>query len=447
MGRELMAKEQLTDLESLFESVCGEYLRTNDCLSTRGDLGVFSQAAVIWLGVQQRLSGNSLQSSLGRLVSRIQDEASPIKLVLHPGTKIQSGDISLNTGGISRARDRLPEEVTKELFYVSAKNILERTGNSSNIYLLDGAVITAARTESTLRHLGRTRTGAGEFHFPKMRVIAAHHLETGVAASIALGTYQQSESTLAERVIEELPVGSIVIMDRYFDKPKLLHQACERGLKVVLRIKDKFARKHLGSSASDSSAEVPIVWIPSAKAQRHLQVSGRVFKFTAAQSGFRSSEFFFFTSASDLSLDEVAVLYRKRVQVELYIRQLKQTLKLFFVRAKKAANLQKEIFIAYLTFNLLRGLMSLAAQSAGVAPERMSFTATMTLCDSYASAFLRSKDNQERESLFKKFVTNLTQAKLPVRKKPRSFPRLVKSSRGKYNCQPIVRRYNYDGRR
>src|SRR5690606_13271461 len=97
------------DLESLFCEVSKDFLKEHKCFSTRGELGVFSEASVIWLGIQQRLTGNSLQSSMCALVERIRQDTSPLNLIIRPGKKIREDAISLNTGGISRARQRVSE--------------------------------------------------------------------------------------------------------------------------------------------------------------------------------------------------------------------------------------------------------------------------------------------------------------------------------------------------
>lgn len=429
------------DLEGLFFEVSEAFLREQKCFSTRGELGVFSHAAVVWLGIQQRLSGNSLSVSMTSLIERIREESSPLSLVLRPGKKIREGNLSLNTGGVSRARERLPEKLVTELFEKVVNNIEKKLGEKSKVYVLDGQVITISRTDSTLNEFGHVHNGEGEFHYPKIRVVSVHHMQSGVAKGIVIGTFQESESTLATSVISQLPEGSIVVMDRFFEKPTFLEFARQRKVKVVVRVRDAIAQRLFGKLPTELCSEKAVTWIPVSKSLKHIQIPGKVVKFTAQQSGFRSSEFFFFSTAAELSLDEVASLYRQRVRVEIFIRQLKQTLKMFFIRAKKSQNIRKEIYIAYLTFNLLRAIMHLAAQKGNIEPERMSFTAAINLTKAYAFAFLRARTTAEKNKLINQFVTHMGQAKLPKRKKERSYPRVVKYPRDKYPKRGIVKHY------
>lgn len=432
------------DLESLFCEVSRKFLSEHDCFKTRGELGVFSHASVIWLGIQQRLSGNTLQASLTTLVERIREDTSPLNLVTRPGKKIRQNEVTLNTGGISRARERLQESLVEQLFDAATDNIANKLSGIGSVYLLDGQIVTVARTESILKKLGKTGNGEGELHFPRIRVVAVHSLETGIAKQLAIGTWHDSEAKLGAEVLKSLPKKSIVVMDRYFDKPTFLAQAHELQIGYVARVREVVARRLFGKIPRKGNAEREVVWVPADKDKAHIQLKGRIIKFTAEASGFRSSEFYFFTNVSELSLEQAAALYRKRVNIEIFIRQLKQTLKLFFVRAKKAENVRKEIYLAYLTFNLLRAIMHLAAQEAGVEPERMSFTATLTLCNTYASAFLRARSNTERAELFKKFAQHMKQAKIPQRKKERSYPRVIKLPRDRYPKRGIVKVYSED---
>ena len=128
-------------LEELFFEVSEDFLKENEGFSTRGECGVFSHAAVIWLGIQQRLSGDILSASMSALIERIREGTSPNNLALRPGKKIREGTISLNTGGVSRARERLPEELVKNLFEKVSENIESKLDESNNTYFLDGQVI------------------------------------------------------------------------------------------------------------------------------------------------------------------------------------------------------------------------------------------------------------------------------------------------------------------
>ncbi len=302
-----------------------------------------------------------------------------------------------------------------------------------------------ASTESNAAGFGRHKANNRKLHYPKVRTVCAHQLSTGLALEPAIGTMHDSEVTLAiEHILPQLPRGSLIVGDRGYDTRRFACEAYQQGVEVLVRLTDKMARSITGGKLpSGRCSEKEVSWSPSVYELSHKiadgsepPVTGRVIRFTAESKGFRSKSFLFFTTSSK-PLDEIAELYRQRVQVEVFIRQLKQTLKLFFIRAKTEENVHKEILIAYLTFNLLRATMSDFANSLGIDVTRLSFTKTLDLCRAFAPYLYNEQDAASRQSTLSRMKTALAQAKLPLRKKPRSYPREIKLSKAsKYALNP-----------
>ncbi len=111
-----------------------------------------------------------------------------------------------------------------------------------------------------------------------------------------------------------------------------------------------------------------------------------------------------------------------------------------FVRSKKGEMIEKEILIAYLTFNLLRSMMQETATALGLAPNRMSFTATISLARAYATLLAAANTKEDQEKILQRFQTNMFQSKLPVRSKERSYPRVIKYPRDKYPSAGTVQK-------
>jgi hypothetical protein len=270
-------------------------------------------------------------------------------------------------------------------------------------------------------------------------LLAAHKLSSGVVTKVAIGTWRDSEVKLARELFAELPQGALLVMDRGFHKPNFLKAAQDAGIHVLVRLKDPKGKKLLGDTSEDCADKV-ISWTTKDDDGNPFSLNGRIIKFTSQVKGFRSNLFYIFTSDLSLTVDQVADLYSKRAQIEVFIRDIKQRLKLLFIRAKKAENVKKEILLTYLTFNLLRAIMYDTALATNIAVQRLSFTATITLCDAYANAFLSGKESSEQ--LTEQFRKHLLQAKLPLRKKPRSYPRVIKFPRDKYPAAGIFKPVN-----
>lgn len=431
----------MSSLEKKFTEVCDGWLLENQGYRVRGELGVFSFAMVVWLGIQQRLKNNSLQASVNSLVERARLGDLDF-LVERSGKKLSSGEISTNTGGLSRARERHSLASYRELFYEATEQMFKRPSLCSdqrNIYVLDGQLAAIARSDSNLEHFCPTGNGEGELHFPRIRIISAHEVRSGIARELAVGNYRQSEVALSREVAAKLPNGSLLIMDRGFAKPTFLEVVEQENVKVLVRMKDGHGKNLLGETAK-ACAEKEVEWISKTAEGRKISLSGRIIKHTCHIKGFRSSEFYFFTTDTTLPAEDLAELYRQRVHVEVFIRDVKQTLSMAFIRSQKGDSVEKEILIAFRTFNLLRAIMQEAADELDLPVERMSFTGTVSLVKRYAALFARASSTKERAKLTKDFYTNMKQSKLPLRRKERAYPRVIKFPREKYKTAGITRK-------
>lgn len=172
-----------SSLENMFLSVCRDWFESNGGFDVRGELGVFSSATVVWLGISQRISGGTLQAGVSELIARLE-EGTVASLVSRPSKKLREGKVSLNTGGLSRAQERLSLESVAELFSAATTRIfkdLTLTPKTSAVYVMDGQTITVARTKANLNDFGKTQNGEGELHFPRIRAVSVHELRSGIA--------------------------------------------------------------------------------------------------------------------------------------------------------------------------------------------------------------------------------------------------------------------------
>ena len=424
-------------IEKLFLSLCGETLRSNNGFNVRGELGTYSPALVVWLGITKRLNGGSLSDALVTLSQQLED-SDLSSLVERPSRKLREKNLSVNTGGLSRAQQRLSEELSQELFTESAQQVekhfkeLEEP-SKPNIYILDGLVLTTSRTDATVQGYGTVRNRKKALHYPRVRCVAAHGLNSGVCPALAIGSYTDHETVLARKVFAQLPKNSIVVEDRGFAAPGLVAYAQEHGVKSVVRLKDSVAQKLL----KQQGKETQFVWKAySPLENKEVEIRGRIVHLVSSVPGFRTSSLYVFTN-TELSDEELGQLYRQRVQVETAIRYIKQTLRLAFISARTPEAIRKEIYSAYLTFNLVRAIMQDTALSEAVPITRLSFTATLKLSVAYAPVLLSAKP-KDIPAILARFKKHILECKIPLRKNSRSYPRQVKMQRNKYPLAATV---------
>jgi hypothetical protein len=87
--------------------------------------------------------------------------------------------------------------------------------------------------------------------------------------------------------------------------------------------------------------------------------------------------------------------------------------------------LEKDLLLALATYNLVRAVICLAAEKAAVAPRRLSFTNVYTLLETFLPDILTARTQPQWEQCWDRILSIATAYLLPVRRKPRSYPRAV----------------------
>lgn len=417
-------------IEQLFFDISREWFldREGSYASIRRD-GVYSDALTIWLMILQRLSGGTLQHAL---CEGLLNSKGPFVEANTRSRKLRNSDVSTNNGGFSRARQRLSkEEILSLLTYCTAR--LEKK-STRRIYVIDGYRVSVAHTPQNVAHWGLHKGSNNKvIHFPKVLVVAAHELSSAVSSIPVCGRIDDGEQKLGCRALASLPTGSTVIGDRGFGNFTIAHHAAAHGHTVLLRLTEEVFRRGAEVPKGEYPDEIIKKWEPSRnEARRHCYppqsaVSGRFIKYRVEKDGFPAQILYFFTNLLDPA-EEIAALYLKRQDVELFIRHLKQSLSLELVRAKSPQMVEKEIQIAILTFNLVASIISYVAVKREVSYRRFSFTSTLRIL----RAFATKATTMDSDEFLLQFETALWQTKLPDRKKQRSFPRVIRRSRDRY---------------
>ena len=89
----------------------------------------------------------------------------------------------------------------------------------------------------------------------------------------------------------------------------------------------------------------------------------------------RAGQFKVVTTILDASIDgeQIGSLYERRWNGEVDIRSIKSTMKMDILRCKTPEMVHKEIWTHLLAYNLLRPVMSVAAEDHDIEPRKVSF--------------------------------------------------------------------------
>lgn len=399
--------------------------------------GLFSAALTCWLMILQRLEGLGVE---GAWLKVSADQA----LRLSPGSKrARQGLLSCFAGGYSYARQALPltlaERVAERLFW-EIRGALP--AQEAPAFLLDGSSLSPDGSASLREAFPPCRNQHGRSHFPVLRLVVAHDLDTGLGLGPCWGPmYGESavsEQELGRQAILRLPPGCLVVADRNFGVFGIAYATLASGRNCLLRLTASRAGCLLGKQAAlEQEGEHRLVWRPSKQDRKsdpglpaHALVQGRLVVRRARQ-GERWVWLYLFVSDERLPAHALAPLYARRWCVETDLRSLKHSLKVARLSARSPQMLEKELVLAVAAYNLVRAVGAQAAGREHLEPRQLSFSRVCACVQAYAPRLEAETDPARRGKLLDELFERITARRLKKRDRPPP-PRHVWERRSRY---------------
>lgn len=389
---------------------------------------VYSSAVVMWLMILQRLQPRgTLAAGVEALLTGAADG------LLDDGGRARREQASHHTGGYSRARKRLPKQlcwqVVRELVLRLREMLLPEGG--CPCYLVDGTSLELEASPGLRKAYPPAENQHGSAHWPVLRMVVLHELETGLAEEPRWGPMYGSEAVseqeLALKAMETLPPGSILVCDRNFGVFTMAWGAAQRSHSVIARLTKERAEKLAGGPIQQEGERL-VRWTPSRFDGRRqggmpegATVEGRLIAVRIGRG--KSKEWLYLFTTVKLTRDEAVNLYGKRYRIETDLRSLKRTVRLHHISARKESMMEKELLTAVAAYNLVRAVIALAARRHQLAPRQLSFTFVLDVVQARWHKLQSASD----ASAYQREVLSLLDAAAegvhPKRKKPRSYPR------------------------
>ena len=415
-----------------------DQLRKRLSLSNRG---IYSLGVVVWLMMWQRLDG---RGSLATAVQQVLQGA--LGNLVPPEKRVVEQRVSSNTGALSRARKRLPQAAVEAVCDQIFANLMEPAqasgGLLSRLFLIDGSSMRLPHTAALQKVYPPGSNQHGEAHWPVIRILVAHHLASGLAVRPCWGPMYGSEAVseqgLTEQILERLPADAALMADRNFAVFSVAWAAQEHNYGVLFRITEERARKIAGQLLPPAGSERRIEWRPSQHDRRaHPElpadavVRGRLIAAHVEGEDGKPLKLSLFTTLEEPG--EVLVeLYRRRWDVELDIRSLKQTLRLHSLSSKTPEMAEKELLLAIAGYNLVRSVQMAAAHQANLEPRRLSFSRVQAVVMTALPRLATCTDAVKWEAEYQQVLRWAAQGKLPNRTRRRSYPRAVWGKRATF---------------
>jgi hypothetical protein len=404
----------------------------------------------MWLLIWQRLQGGApLEAAVVDLLDNL-----PASFWPRPCKRIQDWrghgqPLSGNSGAYNQARQALPVAVVEQ----SCDHIFEQLNarlagsgvgpGAAQAFLLDGTSMRLAHSPAVIEQFPLGSNQYGPEHWPVARVLVAHDVRTGLALRPQWGPMNGpaavSEQQLLETAIGQLPSGARLIADRNFGVFSVAWAGAQTGHPVLLRLTHLRARRLAGGPVEDG-IDRPLVWKPSREDRRRhpglpadAGLEGRLIV-TQVQPGNGDPAFLLalFTTLPS-PLPELVDLYGQRWNIETDLRTLKKQLRLDQLTSATPEMAAKEIEMSIAAYNLVRAVISLAAEQTGLPPRGYSFSKVRTILGIFAPKIHAARDQPTIQRLFDRMMYYVKQAKLPNRRRRRpNYPRTVWHRRHKF---------------
>ena len=351
-------------------------------------------------------------------------------------------DVHLPTSAaLTRARQRLGAEPLQALFG-RIRGPLARAGVPGafafglRIVAWDGTGIDTADTDANAEAFGRD----GAAGRPQLRLLAL--VECGTHAlldAVFDGCARASEQALARRVLDRLRPGMLLLADRNFPGHELWGLARATGADLAWRIKKNqvFVPLHrLPDGSFLSVLSTPADNLRYTRALARARGAGRplpgppaghpvriieyIVTVQTAEGGCRVEPFRLATSLLDAAVApaaELAALYHQRWESEVSYGELKTRLRgaEFVLRSRSPQMVRQEMFAFLVVYQALCALRTRAASTAGIDPDRISFTITVRLTRDQVVSHAAATAADLRRAC-QQAITDLLEDLLPARR-------------------------------
>jgi len=388
---------------------------------------VYSAPVVIWLMILQRLQPRgTLATGVEALLAGAADG------LLSDCGRARQQRTSRRTGGYSHARKRLPTrlcwQVMRELVLRLREILMPGDGPW---YLLDGTSLELEASPRLQKAYPPAENQHGRAHWPVLRLLVLHELETGLAEEPhwgpMYGSQAVSEQQLADKAMDDLPRGATLVADRNFGVFSIAWGVYQRGHYLIARLTEARARKLIGGPIREQG-EWAVRWMPSRFDGRRqggmpegAWVEGRLI---AARIGRgKSKQWLYLFTTLALPQEEVVAVYGKRYQIETDLRSLKRTVRLHHIAARNETMMEKELLTAVAAYNLVRAVMALAARRHDLEPRQLSFTFVLNVVNARWPRLSSAPDADAYQREVFDLLDAAAQGVLPKRRKRRSYPR------------------------
>jgi len=349
--------------------------------------------------------------------------------------------VSEDTGAYCQARARLPIDILARLRCAVAAHA-EKAGQlwmGFGVKVIDGTGMSMPDTPKNQRAYPQSREQKPGCGFPSMKVVGVFSLATGALLAYAKGNKHQHELSLLHRLLDQFKPGDLALADRGFSCYTLLALLWTKKVAALFRLHharagDLRKGKRLGKNDRLVQWRKP----QNGERRRYLpwalwhgiapELPVRILRCRLRRAGYRTRSLTLVTTLVDAQLypaEQLALLYAKRWQIELWFRDIKTSMGMEVLRCQSPKMIHKELEMFFIAYNLIRCLMIQASREHEVKVQRLSFKGSVAAVRQFSMAIAQARSRRKQKELIDKLLQTIAADLVPDRPGRRE-PRAVK---------------------
>jgi hypothetical protein len=343
---------------------------------------------------------------------------------------------SVNTGAYCKARQRVPLEMVRTLARHTARRLSESgqpgwRWRGRCVKLVDGTGILMPDTAANQACYPQPSSQAPGVGSPLARLVGVICLSTGALIDAAMGPHAgkgTSELGLWRKLVSAFSPGDVMLADAFYCNYFLIAALQSMGVDVLFaqhgaRITDFRRGERLGprdhrvlwpkpKARPEWMSRQDYAQFPEELTLREVKVGKKVLVTT-------------FLCPRKVCKTALGQLFRQRWHVELDLRAIKTTLQMAELSCNTPQMNEKELWVHFLAYNLIRMLMAQAAARAAVHPRQLSFKHSVQLWSEWVVRSLSHRASASLDLLFT-LIGQLRVGNRPGRIEPRARKRRPK---------------------
>ncbi|MEI6575171.1 MAG: IS4 family transposase [Bacteroidota bacterium] len=297
-----------------------------------------------------------------------QEDSKSVKTAGRPKTyttqlpKSLEKDISLNTAAYSKARERVPIELTKELFKASrieqAVNAYTHW-NNYRVFIGDGTYLQMQDTESIRKEYEVKHNGIGGQGYPQGLLEVIIERGTGQLYGFELSNRHVSELSLFYKMLDDLPEKSLLLLDDLYNCFEIITKCRRLGIEMLVPSK-RFRNYEVIEKLEDGD-EIIKIKTPKNRS-KWLNIKEKHGDIVLRRIQCKSPEgidYVLITTILDKNItkESFQLLYLTRWDIEIGIREIKTVMDINVLRSKTPEMALKELCVSLAAYNLIRKII------------------------------------------------------------------------------------------